>query len=73
MTQPVAHCPGCGRGLRLAPSESRVVRRPAWRAIYSCACGFFKGFRLPPEDLVALVYAEVNRRDGAASARRAGA
>lgn len=73
MTQPVAHCPECGEALRVAPSGSRVVRRPAWPAIYSCGCGFFKGFALPPEDVVALAYREVNRRYGGPSVRRAGA
>src|SRR5262245_30409634 len=72
MTQPMAHCPECGGVWRVASSWSRVVRRPAWPAIYTCECGFFKGFPLPPEDLVALAYREVNRRHGGVPAQRAG-
>lgn len=65
MTQPVPCCPDCRRPLRVADSRSRVVRRPAWPTILSCSCGFFRGFRLPPEELIFLAYREVNRLHGA--------
>lgn len=61
ITQPVACCPGCHRELRVAPSHSRAVRRPVWPAIYSCACGFLRGFPLAPEELVFQAYREINR------------
>lgn len=66
MTMPAAHCPDCGRGLRVAPTASRAVPRPSWPALFSCrACGFLRGFPEPPEDLVARVYRRVNRLFGA--------
>ncbi|MEO6809508.1 MAG: hypothetical protein ABI353_10405 [Isosphaeraceae bacterium] len=62
ITLPVACCPDCGRDLEIAPNEPRAIRRPVWPTIYSCRCGFFKGFKDEPEDVEAMVYHEIGRR-----------
>jgi hypothetical protein len=66
ITPPVACCPHCRQVLRVAPVQSRAVYRPVWPAIFSCPCGFFKGFRQAPQALRALVYREIDRETGSA-------
>jgi len=61
ITLPLACCPNCRRVLAIAPTQSRVVRRPVWPAIFTCPCGFFRGFRQPPEEIEAAVYREIDR------------
>jgi hypothetical protein len=61
ITPPVACCPDCRRELGVAPERSRAVYRPAWPAIYTCPCGFFKGFRQHPQEIRAMVYREIDR------------
>jgi hypothetical protein len=70
ITLPIACCPDCGRDLHIAPNdEPRAIRRPVWPTIYSCRCGFFKGFKDEPEDVEAMVYQAIGWRTQHAAVR----
>jgi hypothetical protein len=59
---PVACCPDCRRVLGIARLRSRAVYRPAWPVIFTCPCGFFKGFRQTPGEIEAMACREIARQ-----------